>query len=594
MENAILLVDDDNSVRSVYGAFIQKAGFHVHMAESYTEALNIISSVNFDLIITDIHLGDNNGLNLVKEVHARELDTYILVITGYPDFQTVQEALRFGAFDYLSKPIRREDLILAIHRAMDHKAMRDERTRLRRDLQAIFRSVKDAIITVDTQLNILAVNQAADRLCQLNHQQVSQPMTTENNNNCIHHCREAVLKVLKTSNTVELTRISCEHADGSPLMINVTVSPLVDESDHTMGAVLVIRDETRIAALERDLNARRQFHRIVGQSATMQRIYGLIEDLSRVESTVLIHGESGTGKELVAEALHYESARRDNPLVKINCAALTDTLLESELFGHVRGAFTGAHQDKLGRFELADKGTIFLDEIGDISPQMQTRLLRVLQEREFERVGDTRTRQVDVRVVAATNVNLKERVEQKKFREDLYYRLKVVVIPLPPLRQRRDDIPLLINHFINRFNTLFNKEINGVTEQVLKTFMNNNWPGNIREIQHVIEHAFVVCHQPVIDMDHLPPEFRDSPIFQPVQTAHNPLSTTYDQDAKLPNSTDQQSGPAHQLSEKEQIVIALNQTGWVKARAARLLGFSRSTMYRKMRSYNLEDAPESW
>jgi transcriptional regulator with PAS, ATPase and Fis domain len=301
----------------------------------------------------------------------------------------------------------------------------------------------------------------------------------------------------------------------------------------------------------------------------MQEIYGLLEDLADLETTVLVTGESGTGKELVAKALHYSGRRAFKPFVMVNCSALAENLLESELFGHVKGAFTGAIRDKQGRFQAANGGTVLLDEIGDISPGIQLKLLRVLQEKEFERVGESNTLKVDVRVIASTNRDLKEKVRRGEFREDLYYRLKVVEITLPPLCQRLEDIPLLVDHFCNSFNKIFKKNIEGISIEVLNTFMNYPWPGNIRELEHAIEHGFVLCHGEIITLDHIPKEIRD-----------------YFRTEK------------HMLKEKaadepQGILNALSKTDWNKAKAARLLGINRRTIYRKIYKFGLAKSSEN-
>ena len=331
------------------------------------------------------------------------------------------------------------------------------------------------------------------------------------------------------------------------------------------GVVMVLRDDTHVADLERELKEHRQFHRIIGRSEPMQKVYSLIKALARVQTTVLITGESGTGKELVAEALHLAGERSNKPLVKVNCSALPENLLESELFGHVRGAFTGAIRDNVGRFHRADGGTIFLDEVGDISPMIQLKLLRVLEKREFERVGNSTPTKVDVRLIAATNRNLMEKVGLGELREDLYYRLKVVEIRLPPLRDRREDIPLLIEHFRNGFNAKFKKTIEAISSDVLKAFLKYSWPGNVRELEHTMEHAFVLCSRNIITFDHLPPDFMSVPGIE----------------RRSPDE-------AHPV-DSHAILEALDKTAWNKARAARLLGIDRVTLYRKIKRYNLTE-----
>jgi transcriptional regulator with PAS, ATPase and Fis domain len=343
----------------------------------------------------------------------------------------------------------------------------------------------------------------------------------------------------------------------------------MDRKGRFLGAVLIVRDETRLAGLEHNLEERRQLHRIVGKSVAIRNVYSLIESLTDVVTTVLITGESGTGKELVAEALHFLGARGSGPLVKVNCSALPENLLESELFGHVKGAFTGAATDRIGRFQRADGGTILLDEIGDISNRVQSSLLRVLQEKEFERVGDSRPTRVDVRVIASTNRNLTERVKRGVFREDLYYRLKVLEIEMPPLRDRREDIPLLIEHLVGKLNTKLGREIGGVSSGVEDLFMEYAWPGNVRELEHALEHAFIVCRQDTICMEHLPPH--------------------------IVGSLRPESGAPSRKGgvDATAIRLALSKTAWNKAKAARLLRVDRKTLYRKMSDFGIiEENPE--
>jgi transcriptional regulator with PAS, ATPase and Fis domain len=334
----------------------------------------------------------------------------------------------------------------------------------------------------------------------------------------------------------------------------------MDQEGKFTGALLVIRDITLLRDLERELRERHWFQNMIGKNKRMQDIYRLLEDLANIETTVLITGESGTGKELVAKALHYSGQRAFNPFITVNCSALTESLLESELFGHVKGAFTGAIHDKQGRFQAADQGTILLDEIGDISPLIQLKLLRVLQEKVFERVGESNPQKVNVRIIACTNKDLKEKVRKGEFREDLYYRLKVVEVSIPPLRDRLEDIPLLVNHFCDIFNKRFQKEIDGLSNEVLNKVMSYHWPGNVRELEHVIEHAFVLCHGRVITLEHIPSEVRDCGNSDKIMRQKNYVKDSIG---------------------AQEILRALNETGGNKAKAARLLGISRPTLYRK-------------
>jgi transcriptional regulator with PAS, ATPase and Fis domain len=312
--------------------------------------------------------------------------------------------------------------------------------------------------------------------------------------------------------------------------------------------------------LEQTISRQKQNHGMVGQNSTMQKLYDMIDALVDLPTTVLITGESGTGKELVASALHHGGCRRNGPFVKVNCSALSESLLENELFGHVKGAFTGAMDDKKGRFERAHGGTIFLDEIGDISPAMQMRLLRVLQELVVERVGDATPIKVDVRVVAATNQNLEEKVRQGSFRQDLYYRLNVIKLHIPPLRERLDDLPQLAEHFLQQFNQRFNRTIDGFSDAALQAMFRHTWAGNVRELEHVIERASILCRDGQIGIDDFPEELQQ-------RRSHTTSGTITADEAGFPMMT------------LEEALAACNGN---KSQAAKLLGISRRTVYRHL------------
>jgi DNA-binding NtrC family response regulator len=317
------------------------------------------------------------------------------------------------------------------------------------------------------------------------------------------------------------------------------------------------------------VSQRNKFHDIVGKSQSMQRIYSLIEAITQTRATVLIHGESGTGKRVIAHAIHkYNEKERGKPFVEVSCGALTETLLESELFGHVRGAFTGAIKDKMGRFELAAGGTIFLDEIDAFSPTLQVKLLRVLQEGEFERVGDTKTEKVDVRVIAATNQNLQGLIAQGKFRTDLFYRLNIISIEIPPLRERKEDIPLLVEDFIAKHSKHTSKKIEGLSKEAISVLMNYNWPGNVRELENVIERAIILCKGPVI----IPSDF-------PEFLNNAPEGVSAEESLKLKD--------ALKSPEKDLIIKALDSVDWNRNDAARVLDINRTTLYKKMQKYGL-------
>ncbi|MBI4682777.1 MAG: sigma 54-interacting transcriptional regulator [Nitrospirae bacterium] len=562
MNAKILIIDDEEGIRFTFRKFLLAENFEVATAKDFDEAVNCISKNSFDIVFADIILKGKSGMDVLREIKKRKLNCPVIMITGYPNIETASEAVRLGAFDYIPKPIQKDALFHAIDVALQHKAVIDEKEKFRSNLEAIFRSVKDAIITVDKDLVVLEINEAARNICGFTRDSIGKDFKSLHDN-CKGKCLEALLETVNLKQPAELNHIECQFKNRVEQVVAVSTSPLLNNQGVFSGAVMVVKDETRLTDLERELNERQQFHRIVGKSEKMQEVYSLIELLSDVETTVLISGESGTGKELVAEALHYKGNRSRNSLVKVNCSALSENLLESELFGHIRGSFTGAIKDKIGRFQTADGGTIFLDEIADISPKIQIELLRVLEEKEFERVGDSTTIKVDVRVVAASNQDLSEKVRDGEFREDLYYRLNVMRVILPPLRDRRDDIPLLVNYFLKKFNNKFNKQIMSVSKDVEKTFMEYPWPGNIRELEHALEHAFILCRQSTITMDHLPPE----------------LKTFTVNESSLPGNGE--------VDDPQTILEALEKSAWNKTKAASLLGISRRSIYRKIKEHNI-------
>jgi two-component system response regulator HydG len=454
----------------------------------------------------------------------------------------------------------------------DRKKVEKELAGHRTRLEAIFSSVKDGIITVDPELRIIEANKSTEHICGIAVQEVAGKIFSQCFNQCSKSCSEVLRQTLEKRMTIKEYRVECGHQQRHQQTVSITSSLLQDPEGNFMGAVLVVRDITLLRDLERELRERHQFQNIIGRSKRMQDIYRLLDDLANLETTVLITGESGTGKELVARALHYSGQRAFRAFITVNCSALTESLLESELFGHVKGAFTGAIKDKQGRFQAANGGTILLDEIGDVSPLIQLKLLRVLQEKEIERVGESTPQKVDLRVIACTNKDLKEKVRRGEFRQDLYYRLKVVEVSLPPLRERLEDLPLLVDHFCHSFNERFKKNIEGISSEALNRFMNYCWPGNVRELEHVMEHAFVLCHGPVITLEHLPLEIRDD--------------GTNGGTEKSVRISAQESLPQEPNGSQE-ILNALNKAHWNKTKAARLLGISRRTIYRKINLYQL-------
>jgi two-component system response regulator HydG len=583
----ILIVDDEDSLRLTFEMLLKRAGYEsVTGVSSFDGAIAAVEQGDFDLIISDIVLQGASGIDLLRQVKEMGKTCPVVMITGYPNIETAAEAVRLGAFDYVPKPVKKDELLKIVALALEKQELQKEKNRFEaqqeknRYLQeTILRSVREIIITVDTHLHIADMN---DMACDWSRSFLpeitigaSLPTLTSKFGQAL---LEDVEQVLKTRKEIKLHRIEWQKPDKSFGVMSVTAAPLEDNKAAFLGVVITARDLTHLEDIDKR-DQRTHFHRFVGKSQAMQRIYALIESVGKLDTTVLITGESGTGKELVADALHAESPRRNRPLVKVDCTAIPEELLESELFGHKKGSFTGADRDRLGRILQADGGTLFLDEIGDISSRMQLRLLRFLQERTFYPVGQDQPIQVDVRVITATNADLKAKVRSEQFREDLYFRLRVVDIILPPLRERREDVPLLAQHFLTIFDKRMQKGVTGFSDSVMELLLNHSWPGNIRELEHVIERAYVLCSGDTIKTDHLPsdimfPETSQPPVHEPA--APQPVQA-------------QPIYPAGEsVDEVKRIIDALRRTAGNKAKAARLLGVDRSTLYRKISSYNID------
>jgi two-component system NtrC family response regulator len=388
----ILIVDDEKNYLIVLEALLSDVGYEVLTAEDAGKGLEMVRSHDLDLVITDMRMPGMDGMAFLAQLHSQQPELPVIMMTAYATVEKAVEAMKRGAFDYITKPFKNEELKLTIRKAIEmHRLVRENRS------------------------------------------------------------------------------------------------------------------------LSQQLQQRFSFGNIVGQSKAMRKVYELIEKVAQTRATILISGESGTGKELIARSIHFNSPRRDKPFISVSCSALPESLLESELFGHERGAFTGAYALRKGRFELADGGTLFLDEVGEMSPALQVKLLRVLQEMDFERVGGTRTIHVDARVLAATNRDLRREVENGRFREDLYYRLRVVQIEVPPLRQRRDDIPLLIHHFLTKAAAANGVPVKRVGEEALRLLYRYEWAGNVRELENVIERAVILYSGEEIGPQDLPDEIRHGP-----------------------------------------------------------------------------------
>ena len=457
----ILIADDESNLRKLLGALLRREGYAVHLAADGEEALEAFEQERFSAVITDLRMPHLDGMTLLRRLLAQDPELPVIVITAHGTVDTAVEALKLGAFDFITKPYDKDELTAVVAKAVATR-----------------------------RLNLQAGR-------------------------------------------------------------SVAAPP-----------------------------AQGRFG-LIGTSPAMQRVFAIVEKVAATPSTVLITGESGTGKELIARALHEHSARADRAFIRVNCAAIPDTLIESELFGYEKGAFTGAATSKPGRFELADQGTLFLDEIGEISTEMQVKLLRAIQESEFERVGGVTTRKVDVRLVAATNRDLAQQVRDGRFRDDLYYRLNVVPIHLPPLRARVEDIPLLVDHILVRYAARLGRVMEGLSEGAMEVLLQYRWPGNIRELENVIERTLLFCDNPTIGAEDLPPELREATGL-PVPPAPHiaPAGVTGLKDAvKLTT----------QRLEREMIEKALDETGRNVTRAALKLEISRKSLQTKMKELGLRE-----
>lgn len=591
LENSsILIVDDEASLRNTFRIFLTREGYErVEAVASFKEAVAAVSDHMFDLIICDIVLESQSGIDLLKRFRQLGVACPVVMVTGYPHVDTASEAVRLGAFDYLAKPVEKEELLKTARLAIQHYHLEKEkkkaefaRERYRHFLETIFTSVSDAIISLDRDLVVLKMNQAAYTLFQNFEPDLYEGSSLKvfENHRDLSRLTEAALQALEEKTQLADLRLECLTRQKN-IILSCSISHLDDGHGSPTGLVIILHD---ITYKEIQPTAKSRFYRFIGASPAMQNIYTMIQNISSVDSSVLITGESGTGKELAAEALHKESRRSAKPLVMVDCAAIPENLLESELFGHKKGAFTGAEEDRKGRILMANGGTLFLDEIGNISNAVQLRLLRFLQEKSFYPVGHDREIHVDVRVIAATNADLKEKVKNGSFREDLYYRLLIIDLHLPPLRDRRNDITLLTNHFTQLFATKMGKNITGISEQTRTILTSYWWPGNVRQLEHVVERACVLCEGTTISTKHLPQEL--------FEKRHQPQEVQ----PEAPHSDNQREHqPLHknQSSPKDaetiqRIVSALQKAGGNKSKAARLLEIDRSTLYRKMRELGVD------
>ncbi|MBF0245981.1 MAG: sigma 54-interacting transcriptional regulator [Planctomycetes bacterium] len=594
----ILIVDDDPSNIAVL-ADILKPDFETFAAKNGTAAMKWLNlNTTPDLILLDIRMPDMDGYEVCRRIQSdsRTRDVPVIFITALDDMENEAAGLSLGAVDYIKRPF---SPAIVRARVKSHIELAQSKKSSEQRYQALFSSTADGIAIYDITGRFIEVNDAFCDNTGFAREELLE-MSIEN----IEHPPEGIQSLTQRFAALQLR--NCEifetlQVRKSGETFPVEVSARLIELNGKPAALTVCRDITQrkktedelkhyrqelenllakrteelekkdrtLTDLQRELKKRKRFQNIVGKSEQMQTIFTRLDELVDLPTTILVVGETGVGKDLVAEALHFGGIRRDHPLVRVACSDLTENLIESELFGHVRGAFTGASNSRTGRFAKAGKGTILLDEIGDISPLFQKRLLRVIEKRTFERVGENRSIRMEARIVAATHRDLHEMVQQGLFREDLYYRLKVVAVNLPPLRQRRGDIQLLTRHFLEEFNQELGKKIEGISEDAMSAFMEYPWPGNVRELKHAIEHASILCKGILIKRHDLPTEIREQ---------------------RSVSSSFFEGFPENEASI---ILSTLQKTRWNKTVAARTLGMSRQTLYRKLKAFGVEDSM-SW
>lgn len=430
----------------------------------------------------------------------------------------------------------------------------------------ILNCIADGVFTTDKELRITFFNKAAEKIIGIKQEDAVGQYCFEilRSNVCEKNC--TIRYAIEKGKEKIVEHINILRHDRKQIPITVSASPLKDEFGNIIGGVETFRDLSAIETLRKELKQKYTFEDILSKNHKIIEIFNILPNIAESDSTVLIQGPSGSGKELFARAIHNLSFRNKGPFVAVNCGALPDNLLESELFGYEQGAFTDAKKDKPGRFALADGGTIFLDEVDSLTPVTQVKLLRVLQEKEYEPLGATKSKKTNVRVISATKNNLHELVNEDKFRDDLYFRLDILKIDLPPLSERRDDIPLLVNHFIEKFNHKTGKSISGVSNKVIETFMHHNFPGNVRELENILEHAFVMCSDDQLEFKHLPNELKENGVkFSKTEISSKPI----------------------QDSECRILLETLEKYNWNKIKTATELNLHRSTLWRKMQKYGI-------
>ena len=564
--DTILVVDDDPYVRDMLKSHLELSGYRVFQAENGEEGLAVARQETPLIVLLDLDMPVMGGVAFLEKLDASfNRSISIIVLTGVGTDKDIQRCYQLGIQSFLRKPVNWFELEGLIKKNLDllHYSQRlkqeiTQKDQLNELLINTFNGMAEGTIVLDRHYHIRLISQKACKMLGIEEEDALEKPAAS-----VIGAQIAGPDGLLVNrrNDQELVDIETDllSLSGRVVPVSLTIKSLYNSS---LEQILFFRDQREQQAILRHKGGGVVFGEMISASPRMKEVFNLIENVSASNATILIQGDSGTGKELVAREIHSRSNRAKHVMHTVNCAAIPTNLLESEFFGHEKGAFTGAHKAKTGRFELAHKGTLFLDEIAEIPIELQVKLLRALQEQQFEPVGGIQTRKVDVRIIAATNRNLKEMVDQHLFREDLFYRLDVVKIDLPPLSERMTDIPLLVNHFISHLNQREHREVTDISARAYQKLFAYGWPGNIRELYHVIEHAFAVSKGDILKTTHLPEKLLQMPA----------------KEEKV------QQRPK---SEKESIQLALEQSGYHKGKAASLLGVSYVTLYRKIKKYGI-------
>ncbi|MBU2645002.1 sigma-54-dependent Fis family transcriptional regulator [bacterium] len=556
----ILIVDDDATVTEQITALLESFGYEALFLLESEYLFQMLEKRPVDLILMDINMPGIDGLTLLKQLKAdpRYEDIPVIMLTGESDNTMLRRCFNAGAMDFIGKPFEHIELQARIKSALEIRNRIREIKTVNSLLKSTFDGLAEGVITLDPQLRIQIISGSACRILGITETEAIGKSAVKHLGAEVAGPAGLLAEMISAPEALFDVPVRLLTASGQNIPVTITIMPLESQS-LSPGWLLLFCDLRRQEQFPVEPDHRFAFGRLISCDTRMKEIFATIKKIAASSAVVLIKGESGTGKELVAREIHDRSRRARGPFHAVNCAAISPQLMESEFFGHEKGAFTGASSTKPGRFELADKGTLFLDEVSDIPFELQGKLLRVLQEKEFERVGGTRTLQVDVRVLAATNRDLGRMVREGQFRDDLYYRLHVIPIDLPPLRERVQDIPLLVASLIETLNQKEHRNIRRISPEALRQLISHTWPGNVRELFNTIEYAFAVCDGKILQKKDLPKLIAEG---KPVESS-------------LPRD------------EKELILQALQKTNFNKPKAAALLGIHRATLYRKIRKYHI-------